>query len=52
MFLNGNLFYYKTRNDKEVDFVLREGLSVKTLIQVAYRVDELGVKEREIKALR
>ena len=48
---NHNLFYYKTRNDKEVDFVLREGLSVKTLIQVAYRVDELGVKEREIKAL-
>lgn len=48
---NHNLFYYKTRNGKEVDFILREGLKVKTLIQVAYRVDELGVKAREIKAL-
>jgi len=48
---NHNLFYYKTRNGKEVDFILREGLKVKTLIQVAYRADELGVKEREIKAL-
>ncbi|PIT94915.1 hypothetical protein CO116_00540 [Candidatus Falkowbacteria bacterium CG_4_9_14_3_um_filter_38_19] len=48
---NHNLFYYKTRNGKEVDFILREGLKVKILIQVAYRVDELGVKDREIKAL-
>ena len=48
---NHNLFYYKTRNGKEVDFILREGLKVKTLIQVAYRVDELGIKDREIKAL-
>lgn len=48
---NHSLFYYKTRNGKEVDFILREGLEVKTLLQVAYRVDDLGVKEREIKAL-
>lgn len=48
---NHDLFYYKTRNNKEVDFVLREGLKVKTLIQAAYRIDELGVKDREIKAL-
>jgi len=48
---NRNLFYYKTRNNKEVDFVLREGLSVKTLIQVVYNINELTVKEREIKAL-
>lgn len=48
---NHDLFYYKTRNGKEVDFVLREGLKVKTLIQSAYRVDELGVKDRETKAL-
>ncbi|EKE15956.1 MAG: hypothetical protein ACD_11C00068G0001 [uncultured bacterium] len=46
-----NLFYYKTRNNKEVDFILRENLKVKTLIQVAYQVDEAGVKEREMKAL-
>jgi len=48
---NYNLFYYKTRNAKEVDFILRDDLKIKTLIQVAYRVDGMGVKERETKAL-
>lgn len=48
---NHNLFYYKTRNNKEVDFVLREGLKTKALLQVVYRVDEAGVKEREVRAL-
>jgi len=46
-----NLFYFKTRNSKEVDFILREGLNVKSLIQVAYRVDDLDVRDREVKAL-
>lgn len=48
---NHNLFYYKTRNNKEVDFILRENLKVKTLIQVSYQIDEAGTKEREMKAL-
>jgi len=48
---NQNLFYYKTKNNKEVDFVLREGLKTKSLIQVAYDVDKMGVKEREFDAL-
>lgn len=48
---NRDLFYYKTRNNKEVDFILRKGLKVETLIQVVYRLDEQGVREREIKAL-
>jgi len=48
---NFDLFYYKTRNAKEVDFILREGLNIKILIQVAYQVNEREVKEREIKAL-
>jgi hypothetical protein len=46
-----DLFYYKTRNAKEVDFILREGLNVKSLIQVVYRIDEMGTKQREVKAL-
>lgn len=48
---NHNLFYYKTRNAKEVDFILRDDLKIKQLIQVAYRVDEIGVKSREMNAL-
>ncbi len=48
---NRDLFYYKTRNGREVDFILREGLKIKTLVQVVYKIDELNAKAREIKAL-
>ncbi len=30
------LFYYRTRNDKEIDFVTRKGTKVEQLIQVCY----------------
>jgi len=46
-----NLFYYKSRNDKEIDFVLHNNLKITSLIQVAYRIDNLETKEREMKAL-
>lgn len=46
-----NLFYYKSRNDKEIDFVLHNNLKISSLIQVAYRIDNLETKEREMKAL-
>lgn len=49
--VNGTLFYYKTRNQREIDFVLREGLRVKTLVQVCYAPDDPDVEKREIKAL-
>jgi uncharacterized protein len=48
---NHDLFYYKTRNAKEVDFILRDDLKIKTLIQAAYRVNEMGARDREIRAL-
>jgi hypothetical protein len=48
---NHDLFYYKTKNGKEIDFVLREDLKIKTLIQVAYKIDMDSVKEREVNAL-
>lgn len=48
---NHDLFYYKTRNNKEVDFVLKDGLKIKMLIQVAYDLDGYGTRERETKAL-
>jgi len=48
---NQDLFYYKTKNNKEVDFVLREGIKMKSLIQVAYDIEKMGVKEREMSAL-
>ena len=33
---NRELFYYKTRNDREVDFVTKQGHVVTELIQVCY----------------
>lgn len=48
---NRELFYYKTRNDREIDFVIKNGHEVVELIQVAYDVSSSDVEEREVKAL-
>ncbi len=48
--LNNELFYYKTRNQKEVDFVLREGIKNSELIQVSYELN-YEIEKREISAL-
>lgn len=48
---NRDLFYYYTRNNREVDFVLKKGNIVVELVQVSYQVANDTVKEREIKSL-
>lgn len=48
---NSELFYYKTRNDREVDFVMKKGTEITELIQVCYEVKNSDVEQREIKAL-
>lgn len=48
---NKSIFFYKTRNKKEVDFVLKEGFKVRVLIQVCYQIADLEVEKRETKAL-
>ncbi len=48
---NRELFYYKTRNDREIDFVIKKGYKVVELIQVSYDVSNSDVEERETKAL-
>jgi len=48
---NRELFYYKTRNDREIDFVLKKGYEVAELIQVAYDSTGQDVEGREVKAL-
>ncbi len=45
------LFYYKTRNDREIDFVLKNGYQVVELIQVCYDMSAPDVEQREVKAL-
>ena len=45
------LFYYRSRNDKEVDFVTRQGIKVEKLIQVCYDLTSEKTRRREIDAL-
>lgn len=45
-----NLFYYRTRNNKEIDFILRKGNSIEILLQVSYDINSKVIK-REIDAL-
>ena len=45
------LFYYRTRNDKEINFVTRKGAKVEQLIQVCYDMNSEKTRKREFDAL-
>lgn len=45
------LFYYRSRNDKEIDFVTRTGPKVEQLIQVCYDMNAEKTRKRELDAL-
>ncbi|UCH95377.1 MAG: ATP-binding protein [Candidatus Aminicenantes bacterium] len=51
--LNGELefYYYKTRQDYEVDFVIKQALEVTQLVQVSYNITDEKTKSRETRAL-
>ena len=44
-------YYWKNQQQEEVDFVIKEGLKVKQLIQVCFNIKDLETKNREIRAL-
>lgn len=46
------LFYWKDVHHREVDFVLKEGLKVRQLIQVCWNVSDLKTKDRELRSLK
>jgi len=46
-----NIFYYKTKNAKEVDFLIKDDLKVTQLIQVAYNLDDPKTMKRELSAI-
>jgi len=46
-----SLFYYRTRNDKEIDFVCRNMHKIETLIQVSYNLHSPKTYKREISSL-
>lgn len=45
------LFYYRTRNDREIDFVTRRGHVIEQLIQVCYDTEQFKARKRETDAL-
>lgn len=45
------LYYWKSRNQEEVDFVVKESAIVKELIQVCWDLQDINTKKRETKAL-
>jgi len=49
--LDTNLFYYKTSNNKEIDFVVRNSEGIQALYQVSYSISDDKTREREIRAL-
>jgi len=46
-----NLFYYRTRNNHEIDFLLRRGNRIEQLIQVCFSIDQSKTIKRELNAL-
>ena len=45
------IFYYRSRNDKEVDFVLREGTRILQLVQVCYDMSSPKTEKREVDSI-
>ena len=46
-----SLFYYRSRNDREVDFVTRQGTRIERLIQVCYDMSSPKTEKREVDSL-
>ena len=45
------MFYYRSRNDKEVDFVLRKGTQIERLVQVCYDMSNPKTEKREVDSI-
>lgn len=45
------MFYYRSRNDKEVDFVLRKGTHIESLVQVCYDMNNPKTEKREVDSI-
>lgn len=45
------IYYYRTKQNLEVDFLIREGIQIRSLIQVTESLTDPKTRERELKAL-
>lgn len=48
---NAEIYYWKDPQHQEVDFILKQGLKVKQLIQVCWNLNDYRTKKRELKSL-
>ena len=49
--IHTEIYFWQDYKQHEVDFVVKEGGSIKQLIQVSYRIEDSDTKEREIRSL-
>ena len=49
--VENTMFYYRSRNDKEVDFVLRKGTQIERLVQVCYDMSSPKTEKREVDSI-
>jgi len=48
---NIEIFYWKSPQQEETDFIIKEGLRIKKLIQVCYDISDPDTKNREVRGL-
>ncbi len=46
-----NVYYWRDKNEREIDFVVKEGLKIREAIQVCYSIEESTTRKREVRAL-
>ena len=49
--VSDNIFYFRSRNDRETDFIVREKFHVKQLIQVCYDMSGKKTEKREVDSI-
>jgi len=46
-----DVYYYRTKNNLEIDFIIRKGSKIRQIIQVTQDLNNPDTREREIKSL-
>ncbi len=46
-----DVYYWKPQQQEEVDFVIKQGIKIRQLIQVCYDIGDIKTKNREVRAL-
>lgn len=46
-----NIFYYRSRNDRETDFVIRDKFHIIQLVQVCYDISDRKTEKREVTSI-